>query len=165
MNGHVEQLKNSLSEKADLLQQLRLLLGEEQVCITDHDMDGIESSRQRKLLLLDQLANKTAECRTALESLADELKIASPVRFSSVIAGLAMPLSGHLATMQQRMLQLVDSVVCSNRRNRDLLYGSLKAVNSSLEFFNGSQVKNCTYGDTGRMSPGIAGGRLLHGEI
>lgn len=165
MNGHIQQLNNCLAEKADLLEQLRLLLGEEQGCITALDMDGIESSRQGKLLLLDQLAGKTTECRTALESLADELKISSPVSFSTVIAGLTMPLSGHLATMQQRMLQLVDSVVCSNRRNRDLLYGSLKAVNSSLEFFNGSQGKNCTYGDSGRMSPGISGGRLVHGEI
>jgi flagellar biosynthesis/type III secretory pathway chaperone len=165
MNGHIEQLNNSLSEKAELLEKLRLLLGEEQHCIRNHDRDGIESIRQIKLLLLDQLAGKTTECRTALESLADELKLPAPVRISSVIAGLAMPLSGHLAAMQQRMLQLVDSVVCSNRRNRDLLYGSLKAVNSSLEFFNGNQGKNCTYGDTGRLSPGIAGGRLVHGEI
>ncbi len=165
MSERIEHLSSCLTEKEELLKQLLLVLGEEQGCITGHDVDGIESSRNRKLQLLGRLESKTSECRMALQSAADELNIASQPKLSMVIASLKSPLRDRFVSMQQKILQLGDSVVSDNRRNRDLLYGSLKAVKSSLEFFNGSQAKSFTYGNTGRMAPGMTGGRLLHGEI
>lgn len=165
MNDRIECLKSRLCEKEELLEQMLLLLGEEQACIAGHDIEGIEFNRQRKLLLLDRLASKTSECKSALQSVAAELLISSPLKLSTVIAALQAPMRECLASMQQTLLQLGDAVIRSNRRNRDLLFGSLKAINSSLEFFNGSQGKSCTYGDTGRMAPSIVGGRLLSGEI
>ncbi|MEA5114691.1 MAG: flagellar export chaperone FlgN [Geobacteraceae bacterium] len=165
MSERIEHLKSCLAEKEELLEQLLLVLGEEQSCITGHDVNGIESNRQRKLQLLDHLGAKTSECRMALQSAAEELNITAPPKLSLIIAVLKTPLRDSFVKIQQKILQLGDSVVRNNRRNRDLLYGSLKAVKSSLEFFNGSQAKSCTYCDTGRMASGMTGGRLLHGEI
>jgi len=165
MSERIEHLSSCLTEKGELLEQLLLVLGDEQSCITGHDVNGIESSRHRKLQLLDRLEAKTSECRMALESAADELNIASQPKLSTIIASLKSPLRDRFVRMQQRILQLGDSVARDNRRNRDLLYGSLKAVKSSLEYFNGSQAKSFTYGNTGRMAPGMSGGRLLHGEV
>jgi flagellar biosynthesis/type III secretory pathway chaperone len=165
MNQRIEYLRSCLSEKEELLAQLLLILAEEQSCITGHDVNGVESNRQRKLQLLDHLEKKTSECRLALQSAADEMNIASPPRLSLIIPALKTPLRDSLLKLQQRILELGDSVVRNNLRNRDLLYGSLKAVKSSLEFFSGGQGKSGTYGNTGRMAPGMPGGRLLHGEI
>lgn len=165
MSARIEHLKNCLSGKEALLEQLLLILEDEQSCITGHDVDGVESTCQRKLRLFDLLDGKTRECRLALQYAADELKISSEPRLSLIISALETPASDNLMRMQQRILQLGDAVDRSNRQNRDLLYGSLKAVISSLEYFSGNQLKSSTYGNTGRMTPGTTGGRLLHGEI
>jgi flagellar biosynthesis/type III secretory pathway chaperone len=166
MTDRTDFLLESLKEKEILLEKLVLLLGEERDYIVDLDTEGLEVKRESKLQLIEQLEKCKETCRKVMEDAAHELRVSSAVNLSSVIAAASSPRRELLLKSQRRLLELTDLLNRSNRFNRDLLYGSLSTVNRSLEFINRGLGRGVsTYSNAGSMVTGVAGSRLVSGEI
>jgi len=166
MSDRTDFLLQSLKEKEILLEKLVLLLGEERDYIVDLDTEGLEVKRESKLQLIEQLEKCKETCRKALEDAAHELKVSSVVNLSSVLSAVPVSRRDLLLTSQRRLFELTDLLHRSNRFNRDLLYGSLSTVNRSLEFINRGLGRGVsTYSNAGSVVTGVAGSRLVSGEI
>lgn len=166
MSEHTDFLVQSLKEKEILLEKLVLLLGEERDYIVDLDTEGLEVKRESKLQLIAQLEQCKATCKKALENAAHDLKVPLPVTLTSVLSAAPTSLREVLLKSQRRLFELTDLLDRSNRFNRDLLYGSLSTINRSLEFINRRLGRGVsTYSNAGNVVAGVAGSRLVSGEI
>jgi len=166
MSDRIKCLILSLKEKETLLEKLVLLLGEERDYIVDLDTEGLEVKRESKLQLIAQLEQCKATCKKALEYAARDLKAPSPINLSSVLGVAPASQREVLLKLQRRLFELTDLLNRSNRFNRDLLYGSLSTVNRSLEFINRGLGRGVsTYSNAGSVVTGVAGSRLVSGEI
>jgi flagellar biosynthesis/type III secretory pathway chaperone len=166
MSERIDCLIRLLKEKETLLERLVLLLDEERGYIVDLDTAGLEQKRESKLQLIGHLEQCKAACKKALDEAARELKVTEAVSLSSVLAAAAPSRREVLLASQRRLFELTDLLNRSNRFNRDLLYGSLSTVNRSLEFINRGLGRGVsTYSNAGYVVPGVAGSRLVSGEI
>jgi flagellar biosynthesis/type III secretory pathway chaperone len=166
MTDRTDSLVQSLKDKEVLLEKLVLLLDEERDCIVDLDTEGLKVKRESKLQLIEQLEERKTLCKKALEDAAQELKAGSPVSLSAILNVAPAPRREILLTLQRRLFELTDLLNRSNRFNRDLLYGSLSTVNRSLEFINRRLGRGVnTYSNAGSVLSGVAGSRLVNGEI
>lgn len=166
MSDRIDYLIQSLQEKETLLEKLVLLLDEERDYIVDLDTAGMEVKRESKLQLIAQLEQRKEICKRALDDVACELKVSSPVSLSAVLNAAPPARREALLKSQRRLFELTDLLNRSNRFNRDLLYGSLSNVNRSLEFLNKRLGRGVsTYSNAGSVVAGTPGGRLVRGEI
>jgi len=166
MSDRIDFLIQNLKEKETLLEKLVLLLDEERDYIVDLDTAGLEVKRESKLQLIEQLEERKAMCKKALEDAARELKVTSPVNLSSVLGAAPSSRREVLLKSQRRLFELTDLLNRSNRFNRELLYGALSTVNRSLEFINRGLGRGVsTYSNVGSVVTGVAGSRLVSGEI
>ncbi|HOP40996.1 MAG TPA: flagellar export chaperone FlgN [Geobacteraceae bacterium] len=166
MNNRIDTLIKCLKEKESLLEKLVLLLDEEREHIVDLDMQGLEAKRVSKLKIIEQLEECKFSCKKALEDVAPAGKAGSPVKLSTVISVAPSSRRDLLLRAQRRLFDLTDLLNRSNRFNRDLLYGSLSTVNRSLEFINKRMGRGVsTYSNAGSVITGVAGARLVSGEI
>ncbi|MGA7827551.1 MAG: flagellar protein FlgN [Geobacteraceae bacterium] len=166
MSNRIDFLIESLKEKEILLEKLVLLLDEERDYIVDLDTEGLEVKRESKLQLIAQLEERKTLCKHALEGVAQDLKIGTPVSLSAIIKAAPAPRREVLLKSQRRLFELTDLLNRSNRFNRDLLFGSLSTINRSLEFINRSLGRGVsTYSNAGCVVNGVGGGRLVSGEI
>jgi|GEM_PF-2437656 len=166
MSDRIDCLIVSLREKETLLEKLVLLLDEERDNIVDLDTEGLEVKRESKLQLIEQLEQCKGTCKNALEDAARQLKVDSAANLSAVLGAVPAARREALLKSQRRLFELSDLLNRSNRFNRDLLYGSLSTVNRSLEFINRGLGRGVsTYSNAGSVVTGVAGSRLVCGEI
>lgn len=165
MSDGIVLLAARLSVKQELLEKLVLLLDREREMIVQLNAAGIEEERGNKLALIERLGLAKADCGKALEDVLLEVGLPRDATLSSLAAAVEPQRGADLSAIRARLVELIDALNRSNRLNRDLLYGSLRMVNRSLEFYNSSLGGARTYSGAGRMVQGVAGGRLVSGEI
>ena len=166
LNDRIDCLIQSLQEKETLLEKLVLLLDDERGHIVDLDTVGLELKRESKLQLIGQLEQCKTVCKKALDDVARDLKIPAAVSLSAVLDAVPPARREILLKSQRRLFELTDILNRSNRFNRDLIYGSLSTVNRSLEFINKGLGRGVsTYSNAGSVITGVAGSRLVSGEI
>ncbi len=166
MSNRIDVLIRCLRDKETLLEKLVLLLDQERGHIVELDTAGLETKRESKLQLIELLEQSKAACKKALEDAASELKITSAVNLSALLGAAPATRREILLKSQRRLCELTDLLNRSNRFNRDLLYGSLSMVNRSLDFINRGLGRGVnTYSNAGSVVTGVAGGRLVSGEI
>ena len=166
MTDRIDCLIQSLQEKELLLEKLVLLLDDEREHIVDLDTVGLELKRESKLQLIAQLEQCKSVCKKALDDVAGDLKISAAVSLSAVLGVVPPARREILLKSQRRLFELSDILNRSNRFNRDLLYGSLSTINRSLECINKGLGRGVsTYSNAGSVITGVAGSRLVSGEI
>ncbi|HOI17028.1 MAG TPA: flagellar protein FlgN [Geobacteraceae bacterium] len=165
MSNGIDLLAARLSVKQELLEKLVLLLDREREMIVQLNAAGIEEERGNKLVLIERLGRAKLDCKKALEDAVREVGLPHDATLSTLAATVPPRPGATLSATRKRLVELIDALNRSNRLNRDLLYGSLRMVNRSLEFYNNSLGGARTYSGAGRMVPGVAGGRLVSGEI
>jgi flagellar biosynthesis/type III secretory pathway chaperone len=166
MNDTIEYLAARLSEKEEILEKLVLLLDRERSRIIEVDAVGIEAERENKLNLIKRLGEAKIVCKKALEDALSEAGLQPDATLSTLVAAVDPLRGAALSKIRKRLIELVDALNRSNRCNRDLLYGSLRMVNRSLEFYNHSLGRTtATYSGAGCVVSPVPGGRLVSGEI
>jgi flagellar biosynthesis/type III secretory pathway chaperone len=165
MSDHIDHLAKCLSEKEVILERLLRLLDQESDRIVRLDTAGMSADRESKLLLIEQLEQAKSACTNAMAVTARELGLPGGATLSALMEAIAPSRRNGLAQSRKRLFELVEVLNRRNRFNRELVYGSLRAVNHSIEFFNGTLGSGKTYSGAGLMVSGVSGGRLVSGEI
>lgn len=165
MKGSIAVLIASLTEKGELLKQLKVLLQEEQSCLIALDLAKLEENQQEITAAMERMAQLSKGCKSMIDSLGAELGLAGNVTLSPVIARLAQP--------EQQALREAQSKVAADSRalggaldlNRGLLEDSLKMVDKSVNFFNRLFNPGDTYGVAGAIVSRRGGSRFVCKEI
>jgi flagellar biosynthesis/type III secretory pathway chaperone len=165
MKNSLDHLAACLSEKEEILEKLVLLLDRERSRIVELDTVGIEEERENKLSLVERLEQAKISCKKSLEEASGELGLPRDATLSVLVGAIDPSRRAGLSESRRKLMELIDALNRSNRCNRDLLYGSLRMVNRSLEFFNNTLDSPKTYSGAGRMVSSVSGGRLVRGEI
>jgi flagellar biosynthesis/type III secretory pathway chaperone len=165
MSDKIDRLAACLSVKEEILESLVLLLDRERERIVQVDAAGIEEERGNKMDLIERLGQAKVDCKKALQEAVLGAGLPPDATLSTLAATVEPCRGAALSATRKRLVELIDALNRSNRCNRDLLYGSLRMVNRSLEFYNNSLGGAKTYSGAGRMVQGISGGRLVSGEI
>lgn len=165
MKDTIERLTAALSEKETILEKLVLLLDRERSRIVEVDAAGIDAEREDKMHLIECLEQAKADCRKAIEEASLAAGLPRDATLSTLVGAIDSPRQAALSASRKRVIELIEVLNRSNRCNRDLLFGSLRMVNRSLEFYNHTLGSAKTYSDAGRLVTGMSGGRLVSGEI
>lgn len=165
MGDGIDTLGACLAVKRELLEELVMLLDREREMIVRLNAAGLEEERANKADIIARLEGAKTDCKKALADAVQEAGLPCDATLSHLAAAVEPRRGASLSAARARIVELIDTLNRSNRRNRDLLYGSLRMVNRSLEFYNKSLGCADTYCGSGRMVSRVSGGRLLSGEI
>ena len=165
MGDSVAALITVLSEKEGIMNELIRLLKEEQRSIVDIDLAAMELADEKKRVLLVRLEDSNNRLRETLKDAAEELNLSEAPTLSCLLPKVFSSQRSTLQGLQSRLLELGGNLDRALLFNRELLQGSLRIVNRSLDFFQGLFRRSTTYGQAGGMVTSSADVRLVCKEI
>ena len=165
MSETISQLQQALTAHKEAMAELLKLLEREQRTILEHDLAGLDAHGESKRRLLVSLETAANSCRQLIHRAAAELKTPSAANLSALLPYLPLRQRPVLQNLQRHLTETGNTLNRQLTLNRELLQGNLKAVNSSLQFFNNLLSRQTTYGEQGRMVAGGSGIRLVCKEI
>lgn len=165
MKPSIKTLLAVLSEKGALLEELKVLLQQEQFCLTSLDLPGLEQNQQEMHAAMERMARLSEQCKALIASIGAELGLAGNETLSPLIA--------HLAPPEQEALKKAQAGIAADSQalggflalNRGLLEDSLKVVDRSVSFFNRLFNPGDTYGVAGSIVASRGGSRFVCKEI
>lgn len=165
MGNTVAELITVLSEKEAIMNELIGLLKQEQRSIVDIDLPGMELADEKKRAMLVKLEDSNNRFRQILKDAAAELDVAEAANLTCLLPRIGSSQRSALQGLQARLLELGANLDRTLLFNRELLQGSLRTVNRSLDFFQGLFRRSTTYGHAGGMVSSSASARLVCKEI
>lgn len=161
MNRSIEELIATLSEKGELLRNLKALLQEEQVCLISLDLARLEENQQEMTAAMDRMVRLSEACKAMIASLGAELGLPGSPTLSPIIDRLAQPEQNALRAAQAMIAEDADALGGELALNRGLLEDSLKVVDRSVGFFNRLFNPGDTYGVAGSIVSRRGGSRFV----
>lgn len=155
----------ALAEKDQLIADLLQVLEEERKCIVAMDMTVLEQVDDRKRQLLVQLETTNNRFRQLMRQLGGELNLPEGVTLSAVLPKVDAAPRSDLKRLQAKIVQQGATLEAALAFNRELLQGSLRMINRSLDFFGRMFKRTNTYGQAGSMVTTAADMRLVCKEI
>lgn len=165
MTSCMTDLVASLNIKRRELEELLDLTQQEQRCIIDIDLAGLETLDNRKRELLLSMERTSAEFRNLLKKASQEFQAGQPDTLSSLLPKVAPPLRATLKGLQARLIELGEALNKTLEFNKVLLNGSLEHVHSSINFLRSFFTTSSTYGQAGGMIKRSEEVRLVCKEI
>lgn len=165
MTSCMQELVASLKAKQGELEQLLELTQQEQRCIIDIDLAGLEGIDARKRELLLSMSRTNSTCRQLLKKASQELNVEQADTLSLLIPKVAHPLRDTLKGLQAALVEVGDSLNRALEFNKVLLVGSLEHVHSSINFLRSFFTTPATYGQAGGMVRNSEEVRLVCKEI
>lgn len=165
MATHTAELISALAEKENLTGSLLQLLEEERKSIVAMDMTVLEQVDDQKRQLLVQLENANNRFRQIMRQLAGELNVPEGATLSSLLPKMDSAPRSDVTRLQAKILEQGASLETALAFNGELLQGSLRMINRSLDFFGRMFKRTNTYGQAGSMVTSPADMRLVCKEI
>lgn len=151
MTSCIPELVASLNNKRNELEDLLKLTRQEQRCIIDIDIVGLENIDLQKRELLISMERTNAECRYLIKKVSQEFKLDNVDSLSLILPRVAQPLRDKLKDIQSTLLELGDSLNKTLEFNKVLLSGTLDHVHDSINFLRSFFSSSSTYGQAGGM--------------
>jgi flagellar biosynthesis/type III secretory pathway chaperone len=151
MASCIPQLIEALDRKRNELKELLHLTEEEQRCIIEIDMAGLEILENNKRDLLMSMENTNTNCKQLLKEAAEECRLEGADSLSPIIHRVPSPLREKLSELQSGLLDLGQSLNKALEFNAELLANSIRHVEDSLGFLSSFLTTSTTYGESGSM--------------
>lgn len=165
MTNSIPELITALSENETTMEELRKLLEEEHRLIVTMDTSNLETQMGKTRELYVRLERSGNHSRQLMRQLAQELGLPEAAGLSPLLPKVALPHRKTLMELQQRLLETGAALDQLMAFNRELLYGALRTVNRSLEFFGHLFSRSTTYGQAGQMLGAVPHARIICKEI
>lgn len=165
MESCLPDLDGALSGKRIELEELIRLTEQEQQCIIDIDVAGLEKLDNRKRELLTSMERTNSEFRLLMKKASQELKVAPSETLTPLIRNVAPPMREKLKVHQAKLVELGDSLNRALEFNKELLNDSLRHVHESLNFLKSFFTQLSTYGQAGNWVRSPDNVRLVCKEI
>lgn len=165
MTSCMPDLVASLNAKRSELEELLDLTKQEQRCIIDIDLAGLETLDLRKRELLLSMERTSAEFRNLLKIASQEFQVGQADSLSLLLPKVTPPLRATLKGIQAKLFELGESLNRALEFNKVLLNGSLEHVHSSINFLRSFFTTPATYGQAGGMVKSSEEVRLVCKEI
>ena len=151
MASSIPQLLSLLDSKRNELQELLSLTEQEQRCIIEIDIPGLESLDNRKRELLQTMEKTNADCRKLLQEASHECQLVKVDGLTPIISRVAPPMQDKLKGVQTGLVELGDALNRAMEFNGELLVNSVRHIQDSLGFLSSFFTTSTTYGEAGSM--------------
>ena len=165
MNHDTTQLITTLSEKGELLREMKGLLQEEQACMIALDLEALECNQQQIGRTMERMAQVSESCKSMIAALGSGLGLSDTATLSPVIERLPPSQQVTLRELQQRVTADSRELSGALTLNRGLIEDSLKVVQHSVNFFNRLFNPVDTYGVAGSLVSRRGGSHFVCKEI
>lgn len=165
MTSCMPDLLTSLNIKRSELEELLDLTRQEQRCIIDIDLAGLETLDNRKRELLLSMERTSAEFRNLLKKASQEFQVGQTDSLSSLLPKVSPTVGATLKGLQARLIELGEALNKALEFNKVLLNGSLEHVHSSINFLRSFFTTSSTYGQAGGMVRSSEDVRIVCKEI
>jgi dsRNA-specific ribonuclease len=165
MKKGIPELISTLTEKGELLNEMRRLLQEEQSCLVSLDLARLEENQQEVACAMERMSQLSESCRSMIAAIGTDLGLPGNATLSPIIARAAQPEQKALKEAQTRIAADSKALQGALALNRGLLEDSLKVVDRSVSFFNRLFNPNDTYGLGGSLVARRGGSRFVCKEI
>jgi len=165
MSACMRELVSALNGKHEELDELLNLTEQEQRCIIEIDINGLESLDSRKRELLTNMERTSSLCRQLLKKVSTELNIEPAETISPLLPKVPLPLRETLKGLQENLSQKGMKLNKSLDFNSELLEGALNHVRQSMNFLNSFFTRRSTYGEAGSMMQTSNEGRVVCKEV
>lgn len=165
MADSIPELIKALSEKGSMMDELLKLLEEEHRLIVKLDTANLETQMGKTRELFVRLESSANLSRQLMKQLAAELGLPEAAGLSPLLPKVALPHRKTLMELQRKLLETGAALDQLMAFNRELLYGALRTVNRSLEFFGHLFSRSTTYGKAGQMLGAAPHARIICKEI
>ncbi len=151
MESCLPDLDGALSGKRIELEELIDLTVQEQQCIINIDVAGLELLDTRKRELLVSMERTNSEFRRLMKKASEELKVAPAETLTPLITNAAQPMRETLKVHQTKLVELGETLSKALEFNRELLNDTLRHVHESLQFLKTFFTQLSTYGEGGNF--------------